>query len=264
MAREKPKLRKREIGLALAAGLLAAGGAVAVIDESSGDNERPAPYAEADALTQVDYALTDFDEISTVGPQDVFITQGDVFSVRGEGSSRALGQLEAVVENGQLILRPQEGPFRGDWGSLEDASFHITLPQLHRVALAGTGDIAIDGVVGESFAGVIGGAGEMHVTGLAVDEVEFGIFGAGDLSVAGTAGDTSITIGGAGAVDGEDLFSQTASVSIGGAGEVELAVEQEARISITGSGDVDITGPAVCSVTRMGSGDVHCDGPGGD
>jgi hypothetical protein len=72
-----------------------------------------------------------------------------------------------------------------------------------------------------------------------------------------------VAIGGSGDVEAGALRSDTASISIAGSGNVDLAVADEAKVSIMGSGDVDIAGPARCAVTRFGSGNVRCEGGGG-
>src|SRR5688572_6417990 len=107
------RLRKREIAFAIALGGLAAGGAAIILDESGGHG--PAPVAvTAEPQT---FELAEFDEISTSGPQQVVVTLGETQSVRSEGSPEALGQLEVVVEDGELIIRPKDGSDM-DWDTL--------------------------------------------------------------------------------------------------------------------------------------------------
>lgn len=256
---DRPRLRKREIALAVAAGALAAGGAAIVLE--AGD-ERALVIA-AEGPGERAYALAQFEEVSTTGPQDVVITLGETFSVRSEGSPRALALLEPVVEDGTLTIGPRRGFNWSNWRSLNGAKFHITLPRLERVTVAGSGDVRIDRIEGESFEGTIAGSGELSIAEMTVEEADFNIAGGGAVAAAGTARETRVAIGGSGDVDAIGLRSQTASISIGGAGNVSLTVEDEANVSIMGSGDVDIAGPARCSVTRFGSGDVRCAGGGG-
>jgi hypothetical protein len=254
-------LRKREIAFAVAMGALAAGGAALVLTDGDGDDFVVPALAGPNELT---YDVAPFEGISTTGPQDVVVTRGETISVRSEGSPDALALLEAVVEDGKLVIRPkrQLGPF-GDWGRLQSATFYVTMPRLDTVALAGSGDVRIDRVEGEEFAGSIAGPGELSIGALDVDEADFRIGGSGNLVVSGRARETGISIGGSGEVDANGLRSETASVSIGGSGDVALTVESRADVSIMGSGDVAISGPARCSVTQMGSGDVRCEGGGG-
>ena len=253
------RLRKREIVFAISAGAVAAGGAALILADASGElmpaAQRAAPQT---------YELAPFQEISTVGPQDVVVTFGQTQSVRSEGSPEALGQLEVVVEDGELTIRPKnQRRFGFDWSSLSSATYYVTIPRLERVSLAGSGNIRVDRIEGDSFTGSIAGSGELAITDMEVDEADFRIGGSGSVTAAGIAREARISIGGSGQVEAGGLRSQTASVSIGGSGDVALTVEDEAQVSIAGSGDVDISGPARCSISQMGSGNVNC-GDGGD
>lgn len=253
------RLRKREVAFAVAAGALAAGGAALVLEMSEGKGGGPVRVAAAQAGNQ-SYDVGKFDQVSTVGPQDVVVTFGESYSVRSEGSPGALGQLEVVVDDGELTIRPKNQR-RTDWGSLSSATFYVTAPRLERIAQAGSGDVRVDRIEGSSFEGAIAGSGELAIDVLNVDEADFSIAGTGSVVVAaGTADETEVSIGGRGEVRAAGLRSETASISIGGVGEVSLTVEEEAQVSIMGSGDVEIAGPARCSVSRMGGGEVRCNG----
>jgi len=255
--RQQRKLRKREILFAVTLGAVAAGGAGIVLSESGSE---PMPFVVA-AAPQT-YELAPFEQISTVGPQDVVVTFGDTQSVRSEGSPEALGQLEVVVEDGELTIRPRN-EFGVNWASLSSATYFVTLPRLERVSLAGSGNIRIDKIEGDSFSGAIAGSGELAIADMRVDEADFRIGGSGNVRAAGTAREARVSIGGSGQIQAAGLRSQTATISIGGSGDAALTVEDEAQVSIAGSGNVAITGPARCSISQMGSGNVTCDG-GGD
>jgi hypothetical protein len=247
------KLRKREVAFAVALGGLAAGTAALILGGS--DDSSPAPISVA-AAPQT-FELAEFDEISTSGPQQVVVTLGETQSVRSEGSPEALGQLEVVVEDGELIIRPRDES-GVDWGVLSSAKYFVTVPHLEAVSLAGSGNLRVDRIEGDSFTGTIGGSGELTIADMEVDEADFRIGGSGTVIAAGTAGETRVAIGGSGDVQARELRSDEASVDIGGSGNVALTVEDEARVLIAGSGDVDISGPARCSVTNIGGGNVRC------
>jgi len=253
-------LRKREILFALAMGGLAAGGVAVVLDNDEGDSGYVSAAAGPDNKT---YTVAPFTEIATVGPQDVVVTYGETQSLRAEGSSRALAELEPVVINGKLTIRPKRGFNWSNWPALAEATYFVTIPKLERVDVAGSGDVSVDQIKGESFEGTIAGSGELSIRAMEVDRAIFAVNASGNVIAAGTAGDTHVAIGGSGQVSGGGLHSKTASVSIGGSGDVELAVDDKADVSITGSGNVDISGSARCSVTRYGSGEVDCQGGGG-
>jgi hypothetical protein len=258
MSPAKPKLRKREILAALGAGVLAAGAAALVVDGMNEPRTESREVAQA-APDQMTYDLAAFEELSTAGPQDVVITIGEIQSVRAEGSDGVLGQLEAVVVDGRLEIRPSDG-FRGNWGRLSRAPFYVTVPKLDRIALAGSGNISIDRIEGASFTSTIAGSGELTIASMDVEEADFSIAGGGDVTAAGTARETTVSIGGSGDIRATTLRSESADVRIAGSGDVALTVQDRAQVSIFGSGDVDISGPASCSVNRMGSGNVTCNG----
>lgn len=264
-AQERPRLRKREIAFAVAAGVVAAGGAALMLDGAGdGDGRGPRPEQQIAGPNAKTYQLANFDEISTSGPQDVVVTLGDRFEVRSEGSPEALALLEPVVIDGKLTIKPRDDFNWGrNWRRLEPATFYVTLPRLDGVAIAGSGEVNVLQLKGEKFDGSIAGSGELSVEAMDVEEADFSINGSGTVSASGTARETRVNINGQGEVEAGGLLSQLASIAIGGSGEVAMTVEEEAKVSLTGSGDVDISGPARCSVTRYGSGDVRCDGGGG-
>ena len=251
---QRTGLRKREIVFAVAAGGLAAGAAALILDDS---NDGPMPFV---AVAQpLNFNVAAFEEIASVGPQDVVVTVGGTQAISAEGAPEALNQFELVVEDGKLTIQPKEQFRRGfNWSRFDSLTFFVTVPRLESASLAGSGNIRVDKVEGDSFTGSIAGSGELAIAAMQVDEADFNIAGSGDVVAAGTARQARVSIGGSGEARAGGLRSQTASVSIVGSGDVELTVEDEAQIRIAGSGDVDINGPARCSISQMGSGDVNC------
>jgi Putative auto-transporter adhesin, head GIN domain len=252
---ERPRLRKREIAFALAAGALGAGGAALVLDDDVGPERDRHEYA-----AEMRYDATGFDAVSVLGPQDVIIIAADEFKVTASGDPGALAQLEAVVEDGSLIIRPREGLTLED---LDDVTFTVGMPAITRVAVEGSGDVTVDRVAGSRFAGAVSGSGTLAIALLEADEVELAVTGSGDLDAAGTARAVAIQVTGSGEVHAAGLTGTSANVAIEGSGDVDLSVLEQAAVAITGSGEVNISGPAVCTVTGVGSGEVRCEG-GGD
>jgi hypothetical protein len=251
-APERPRLRKREIAFAVAAGIFAAGGAALILDDDGGG---PGPRPGAEEPSEMTYELANFERIATTGPQDVEIEFGDTFSVQADG---AVSRLQVAVENGELVIRPRQGP-GWNWADFDSTTVHVTMPRLTRVSLNGTGDVSVNRVKGDRFSGLIEGfAGSIRLDALEVDQAEFTVNGPGEIVAAGTARATHMTINGPGEVRAGDLRSQTAAITVNGPGEVELAVEQDADVSVQGPGEVDIDGPARCAISTSGPGSVSC------
>jgi hypothetical protein len=260
VAGEKSKLRKREIFLAVAAGALATGTAAIVMEEGFDVVEYSEPTAvNVNGATEISYELADFTEIRTEGPQDVVVTHGDEFTVRSEGSSSALGLLQAQVSDGRLTIGPPDGFNMGNWRRLQDATFYVTMPTLDAVTISGYGDMRIDGVSSDSFsAAITGSESTLDIVNMDVGEVQIAIAGSGEISLAGAAREVNFFIGGTGEINAERLQSETADIAIGGSGDVRLSVAERADIAIGGRGDVNIYGNATCSVSQFGGGDVEC------
>ena len=251
----RPRLRKREVVFAVAAGVLAAGGAALILDES---NDGP-PFVAAqgpDSLTD----LAPFEAIATVGPQDVVVTYGETQSVRAEGASDTLALLEVVSEGGVLRIQPRDGGWQWAWSRLNSTTYFVTVPRLTSVTLEGSGDIRVDKVEAPAFSGAIEGSGDLSIDSMKVDRAEFTISGSGDITAAGTASEARLSIEGSGNIRANGLRSQTASVSVEGPGDAKLTVDRLANVSLEGPGDVEIDGSARCTVTQDGPGDVDCEG----
>lgn len=258
MPTQRNGLRKREIAFALAMGAVAAGGAGAMLAAFQDDG--PPPIEAFVGPGEMTYEVGEFDQISTAGPQNVVVTFGDAFSVRSEGSPRALALLEATVDNGRLTIGPESGFNWFASGQLEGTTFYVTLPALRSVTTAGSGSVQVDRIEGDRFEGTVGGPGTISIGLLKVDEADLTVTGSGNVVATGDVREARVTIAGSGEIQAGALRSKIASVTIGGSGDVTLAVEEEAKVAVTGSGDVDIAGPASCSVTRMGGGEVRCNG----
>lgn len=253
----KPRLRKREIVLAVAAGGLAAAVAAAILDNDNDGAFGP----QVQVIVNEDFSnLAPFTGVSSVGPQDVVITYGDTQSVRAEGSDQARALIGVTVENGVLKIRPRVQGWQWNWGGIQHATYYVTVPRLQSVSMEGSGDIRVDKVEGDTFSGRIEGTGDLTVGALKVDRANFTIEGTGSITAAGTAGDTQVSIGGPGDVIARELRSRTATVRVDGPGDAKLTVDQVAAVAVNGPGDVDITGSARCSVTQNGPGDVDCEG----
>jgi hypothetical protein len=220
------------------------------------DAQQPAGGGERG---QRSYNLTGFDKVALAGPHDVVVTVGPAHSVRAEGDRDSLDKLDIRVENGSLKVGMKKGMNSFSWGNrTPKTTIFVSLPAIRSAAIAGSGDMKVDRVEGNSFAGSIAGSGDLQVAALRTGEAEFSIAGSGNISAAGNAKNTDVSVAGSGNVDLERLEARTASVSIVGSGDVRAKAMETANVSIMGSGDVTMSGSARCNVNKRGSGSVRC------
>jgi hypothetical protein len=206
-----------------------------------------------------DFQVGAFDRVELTGSHDVIVTVGGAPSAYAEGDTGLLERLEVSVDNGVLRIGQKKGKWSLGWHKdRASVTVHVTATSLRGAEIAGSGDMRIDKVQADTFAGSIAGSGELAVGALTAKSTSFSIAGNGDIRATGTADSTNISIAGNGDVRNGGLQVRHAKVSIAGSGNVETKATESADVDIMGSGDVVVTGGAKCSVNKMGSGDVRC------
>jgi Putative auto-transporter adhesin, head GIN domain len=207
------------------------------------------------------YEVGNFQEIELAGPYDIDIRTGAKPSVSAKGSQKLLERTVVEVRGDKLVIRPERhgGFFNFGWSTNGSATFTVTVPQLSKATLAGSGDIRIDKVQGSSFEGAVAGSGGINVGSVDVQQLKIAIAGHGDAKLgAGKAQSAKYEIAGHGNVDAGQVQTQSVEVSIAGSGDVRAYASGTADVDIMGSGDVDVAGGAKCKINKAGSGDVRC------
>lgn len=236
---------------ALAAGLLVS---VALAACNHDRHEDPGP------IVSKAFPVGDFQKLEVAGSYDVDVKTGSKASVNVRGPQNIIDRMLVEVKGDELHIgsRGRNG-FHFNWGSHHDGvQVTVTVPMLTGAALAGSGDIRVDRVAGDKFAGSIAGSGDLQVAAIEVKALAVNIAGSGDVQVAGKAESAEYNIAGSGDLDASALEAKDLNVSIAGSGDVRGRAVGTAKISIMGSGDANITGGAKCDVSKMGSGDAHC------
>ena len=159
-------------------------------------------------------------------------------SVHARGNQKAIDNLEVVVEDGALVIRPKKKMNFG-WGKSGKVALTVTVPSLRGAELAGSGDIRIDRVAGDSFDGGIAGSGNLTVGSVEVNRLKMSISGSGNAKASGgRAKSVEYSIAGSGGIDAKGVAAETASVSIAGSGNVDGQATSTASVNIMGSGNV--------------------------
>ena len=206
------------------------------------------------------YQVGNFQELEVAGPYDVEVRTGGQPGVSARGSEKLLDKTTVEVRGDKLVISPQrhKGWFHVGWTSHGKAQLIVTVPQLKAATIAGSGDIKVDQVKGDSFEGTVAGSGGLNVGTLDVQSLKLAIAGSGDVKTAGKAKSVTYDIAGSGGIDAGAVAAEQAKVSIAGSGSVKAHATGTADVDIMGSGDVNVTGGAKCSVSKAGSGDVRC------
>lgn len=207
------------------------------------------------------YQVAPFERIAVGGHYQVTVTTGSGPSVSATGGQRDIERMVVEVEGQTLKIHRRQGKGLnfGSWSSHEPVRLTVTVPRLTAAEIAGSGEIAIDKVAGDTFAGAVAGSGDLRIGQMAVKQLKMGIAGSGEIRAgSGQAAAASYEIAGSGDIDAGELVAENASVSIAGSGNITAHATGTAKVDIAGSGDVEMKGGAKCTVSKAGSGDVRC------
>lgn len=185
-----------------------------------------------------------FDGVKTAGSFDLYITQGDSYSVRIEAEENLIKYIITEVENGTLKVKIKNGI---NLRPKRDMKVFVTAPRYKEIGIAGSGNISSESALtsddGMEFA--IAGSGDIRVTQVDAPKVTVRISGSGSASLGGSTRDAVYRIAGSGDIKCKELKSENTEVHIAGGGSVWSYCSQNLDVHIAGSGDVYYAGNPV-------------------
>lgn len=217
--------------------------------------------SEAGPAVERNFTVGAFDRIEVMGPYEVDVRTGSQPSVRASGPEKSIERMVVEVRGNTLSIHPRKrNGLNFNWsGDRETVRLAVTVPSLVAAEIAGSGDIAVDKIAGESFEGGVAGSGDLRLGNVEVKKLKVGIAGSGAVRAqGGRAAEVNYEIAGSGDIDMAELVADSAAVSIAGSGNVNANATRTASVDIAGSGDVRIRGGAQCKVSKAGSGNVEC------
>lgn len=232
------------LALALVAGLAGCNGKISV----NGNEGVP--------LSELDLTGNAPTELVLAGPDTVIVTKGDKLSIDVEGDAEVSGAMRFTLDDEALGIMRENG-----WKGPGKAIVRVTLPQLSKLTLAGSGTVEADRVTGATEL-VIAGSGTARVTAVDADKLEVTIAGSGTLDATGRARSLDLTVAGSGTARMAGLKVDKAEVTIAGSGDASFASDGTVDATVMGSGNVTVTGRAKCTIQSMGSGKLHCQAEG--
>jgi len=212
----------------------------------------------APAPVERNLALRDFTAVALTGPDRVDVRRGNVFAVRMSGDPKALEKLE-IRRDGDT-LRIGRKPNAGGWQWHKDGgvTVFVTMPDIRRATLKGSGDLAID--LADDLVATLAGSGDLTVGRLRGRSASLSLSGSGTIAAAGKVDRLALSVSGSGDIDAAQVKAAEAQVGITGSGDVTADVTGPASVALGGSGSVTLGKGARCAVSRTGSGEARCGG----
>jgi putative autotransporter adhesin-like protein len=197
--------------------------------------------------------LAAFSQIHDDADLDVELVQGDEQSLSVSIDSNLQHSVRTRVSGDTLYLDLRENVDR----MVSGPHVRITLPQLTRAELAGSGSmtLAFDEPT-LALALDLSGSGDLRFEGNAA-AVTAVLDGAGEIDLAGETRDVQLSLSGSGAIRGRRLAAESADVDLSGSGDVSVNASESVRVSLSGSGRIDLYGDAsVDGYDKSGSGEL--------
>lgn len=239
--------------------------------------------------------VSTFTKISFRTAGKVYVKQGSPQKVEIEGTTEALEKIKTKVEDGRLVIGPEERWI--NWNSNNSqVTVYITVAAIEDLAVSGSGELVTQtkitgsninldvsgsgsltaeveaGDVDTDVSGSgeinlkgklknvkadVSGSGRVSVNGAIAGKVDFEISGSGKVEASGSAESMHAEISGSGKVLGANLVTNIARIEIAGSGDVEITVNKDLDAEISGSGTVRYKGnPARVNSDTSGSGSV--------
>jgi len=215
--------------------------------------------------------MTDVEGIILEIPATVYLTQGDVQSIRIEAQQNILDNMIKSNDNDVFRLSFDKNVSRS-----EPVRVYMTVASLREVDLRGSGEIIGDSKFstdGKLFVN-ISGSGNIDIEADAVDvdlnisgsgeikiktvcsAIDGSISGSGDIILSGSSKQSDLNISGSGGFSAYNFSTQICDINTAGSGDARLNVSDNLIVHIAGSGNVYYIGHPSISVNIAGSGSV--------
>lgn len=204
-------------------------------------------------LTIKEYDLTGFKKIELQGEGNLYLTQGENYSIKIEAGENVLKNLEIDLVEDFLIIEKNWNLFLGNGNSIK---VYITMPKIEYLSLVGSGDILGETKINsENLSLFIFGSGDIKINSES-KYLRTGIFGSGNIILDGKSEKTSISIVGSGDCKMKNFETKEVLINIEGSGNVLIKVLESLDVEIAGSGDVTYSGNPEVEEKIYGSGSL--------
>lgn len=215
-------------------------------------------------------------DLTTIG--NVIIQIGDEESLRIEAEDNLLKYFDTEVRG--KTLRIKTTPLNVNIRPTKPVLFFLTVKDLEKVNISGSGDIQVPDLETNEFSVNIGGSGDVSMGDLNADRLEIDIGGSGDvntnrvkvssfivringsgdINLSGlSANDLSLDVNGSGNLHINDGRVRDQEIDVNGSGDfrAEGLASEKAHIRIGGSGNITVWVTESLDVRIHGSGDVR-------
>lgn len=211
-------------------------------------------YVGEGPIVVEEISLDNFSAIESMGSFEVEIERGTVQKVEITGRANIIDRLEREVSGNIWRIELQDGNYKN-----ADLSIRITVPEMNRAILEGSGKIVLNGFKSQ-------------------EQVSLGIYGSGDIEFYGNEGckhldleiegsgsilayedfsdieQVNLRISGSGSFTGYPLITPGCLIDVLGSGVCKVNVGSDLKVNVEGSGKVYYQGNPTIESSISGSG----------
>ncbi|MFW5657007.1 MAG: head GIN domain-containing protein [Bacteroidota bacterium] len=199
--------------------------------------------------------LKNFSKIGLAISADVYLTQGNEYSIQVDASDKDFEKIEIEVDNAVLRIKTRDFfPV-----NLGDVDIYITCPSIEQLSVSGSGKIEMENTLNADELDLnVSGSGDIQLLGLEAEEVSANIAGSGSVKFKqeSVAQQLAVRISGSGEVHADKLAVEESDIQISGSGDCETYTKGSLAARISGSGSVHYKGKPRVDAKTIGSGKV--------
>lgn len=193
-----------------------------------------------------------FNEISSSGDFEIYVTPGFSYSIKITGESNLLPYISTHVDGKKLKIRTSGAHSLRPTYPIE---IYITTPTLKGLSLSGSGFIQTDSFMSDEFDINLSGSGDI-ITDINCTKLNSGISGSGTITATGVANRSALFISGSGKIKLYNMEQDYCEAVISGSGDMFVNVNQTLDARISGSGRVYYINNPEIKTSISGSGGV--------
>lgn len=210
---------------------------------------------KGDVVTE-DRSVSGYDAVLLAMDANVYVTNGDTFSLQVLAQENILPYIITKVENDRLVIEVKHHVYLGNH---EPIQILVTAPGIKSLSVAGSGDIEEQNDwYGTSLKVSVSGSGDIYLENVYGDLMNADISGSGNIEAAGgDVTDEDLNISGSGNIDLRYVTADHVEATISGSGNMYVQALLFLDATISGSGNIYYLGNPQINVQISGSGIIQ-------
>jgi len=188
--------------------------------------------------------LSGFTSVNNTGSFEVYITQGDSFSVSVSAQENLLPIIETTVSGSTLIIKTVDNAC---YRTTLPVTVEVTMPEVEQLSLSGSGTISTEYISGEQVEISLSGSGTIYVDTIISPELLLVHAASGKIySEYIDSPDAALYLSGSGLIEIDQLLGWDFAVNHSASGSVKLSEvgADMVNLNLSGSGRIELAGEA--------------------